>query len=189
MDCLACGPDLDQLLDADAALRSAWGALPRKRLNAGQMLVQPGDTVQAAWRVQSGLMRLYYLSAEGLERNRSFHAEGQWFGAGVPPHAQPSAFAIEALEPTDLVELPYSALETWASQGPIRERLADVLASSLRQRDEREASLLLRDATQRYQDFVAQEPALAARLPLHHIASHLGITNVALSRIRRRLKG
>jgi hypothetical protein len=52
----------------------------------------------------------------------------------------------------------------------------------------REAGFLLDSAEQRYKSFLEQEPELVRRLPLYHIASFLGITDVALSRIRRRIK-
>lgn len=41
--------------------------------------------------------------------------------------------------------------------------------------------------TQRYQDLVTNEPELLERVPLHELATYLGITPVSLSRIRKRL--
>ena len=52
----------------------------------------------------------------------------------------------------------------------------------------REAAFLLDSAERRYLDFLQESPELAERLPLYHIASFLGITDVALSRIRKRIK-
>ena len=49
--------------------------------------------------------------------------------------------------------------------------------------------LLCRSAEERYRVFLAQEPALADRLTQSDIARYLGITAIALSRIRRRLAG
>jgi CRP-like cAMP-binding protein len=189
MDCLACAPDLEQLIQSEAALQGAWAALPRRHLAGGELLLRSGDEVRAVWRVEAGLVRLYYLAADGMQRNRSFHAEGQWLGAGVPLSVSQSPYMIEALEPTVLVELRYPSLQAWMDVDAVRVRLADALAATVRQRDAREESLLLKDATTRYLDFMASEPRLAARVPLHHVASYLGITNVALSRIRRKLKG
>lgn len=45
---------------------------------------------------------------------------------------------------------------------------------------------LLCDAATRYQRFLEREGALLRRVPLYHIASYLGMTPVALSRVRRR---
>ncbi len=49
------------------------------------------------------------------------------------------------------------------------------------------AELLMLSATERYKQFLQNNPDIAAALPNYHIASYLGITDVALSRIRRRM--
>jgi hypothetical protein len=36
----------------------------------------------------------------------------------------------------------------------------------------------------RYQAFLAEQSELVDRIPIHHVASYLGISNVSLSRIR-----
>ena len=53
--------------------------------------------------------------------------------------------------------------------------------------EEREAEFLLDDATVRYVRFGEQYPDLEKRITQYHVASYLGITNVALSRIRKKL--
>jgi CRP-like cAMP-binding protein len=45
-------------------------------------------------------------------------------------------------------------------------------------------SLLVKDASQRYNELVELHPEILQRIPLGHIASYLGITQVSLSRIR-----
>ena len=49
----------------------------------------------------------------------------------------------------------------------------------------REFALVQDDATERYRRFRRDRPELYRRLPLFHIASHLGITPTQLSRIRK----
>lgn len=44
--------------------------------------------------------------------------------------------------------------------------------------------LLYKDATTRYEELIAARPDVLQRIPLGHIASYLGITDVSLSRIR-----
>ena len=58
----------------------------------------------------------------------------------------------------------------------LRERLSDL-----------EYQVTQCSATERYQHLLATHPTWARRLPLRHLASWLGITDVALSRLRRRL--
>lgn len=46
----------------------------------------------------------------------------------------------------------------------------------------------VRTATERYRDLLNDQPDLLQRVPLGHIASYLGITQVSLSRIRAELR-
>lgn len=188
-DCVACGPDFFAWLSADDALRAAWARLARRELAPGAVLHAAGAPLRSAWFVERGLLRSCFVSADGRERNRGFHAEGQW--AGAPPARQPllAEFAIEAIEASVVVELPHAELLRWqAAQPQVQAVLIDAVAASLATLTQRESALLMDSAEQRYRRFVAAEPELARRLPLHQVASYLGVTNVALSRIRRRMK-
>ncbi len=55
-------------------------------------------------------------------------------------------------------------------------------------KEKNEISLILDDAMTRYQNFIEQNPNIQNRIPLHHIANHLGITPTQLSRIRKNIK-
>ena len=55
-------------------------------------------------------------------------------------------------------------------------------------KEKRERELLTLTPEQRYGRFLEEEPALAARIPQKDLALYLGITPVALSRIRGRLQ-
>lgn len=163
-------------------------ALPRKQLAAKDILHNAGTTIKSTWLVERGLVRSYYLSDEGIERNRAFHSEGSWLGSGVPPVASTCPFTIEAIEETQVVELSYSTLQTWHTQfdaiGPALDEAMNCLFTGQAQR---EAELLILSPVDRYQAFLADQSDLVARIPIHHVASYLGISNVSLSRIRARL--
>ena len=185
--CNPCTDELEQLLLREPALAAAWQALPRHTLAPRTTLLRAGENVQCAWRIESGLVRSYFLSPDGRERNHAFHAEQQWIGAGTPPAETASPYAIETLEETRVVELPYGLLREWQQRSlQVRSLLDAAFERIFVRQTQRESELLLLSAPERYQAFVDANPKLAARLPLHHVASYLGITNVALSRIRGR---
>lgn len=186
--CSPCGPGLARVLDAEPLLARAWAALPRRRWPAGARLLSTGEPAHDLWFIESGLVRLYCLAPDGLERNKSFHAEGAWVGAGVPPRPAPSPYFIEALEPLQVVQLSYVELQRWSLQWPaVGELLVAGLGRVFARLAAREAELLLLDAPDRYRAYLSEHAAIAARVPLRHVAGYLGITDVALSRIRRRL--
>jgi CRP-like cAMP-binding protein len=60
------------------------------------------------------------------------------------------------------------------------------LQRSLDAMQRRIAFTLHASAEERYADFLARQPALAARVPLHMLASYLGMTPETLSRVRRK---
>ena len=188
-DCLACAPaEFARAVAADAALTAAWESLPRRHFAAGTALLRIGEPASKVWLIQRGLVRFYFLSAEGTERNKSFHTEGAWIGGGMPPRIVPGSYAVEALEDVDVVELSFDALDDCMRRFPaVRPMLEEALSWVFARQSMREAELLTLDAATRYQRFLSDYAHLATRLPLHHVASHLGITNVALSRIRSRL--
>lgn len=186
--CLACRPDIEAMLATVPGALERWRGLPRRGLAAGDSVLRQGEPARQVWFVQQGLLRCFFLSPEGVERNRSFHAEGTWVGWGAPPHVSPSAYTVQAIEPTRVVEMPYSELTEWLRNLPAtRAVLDDGLSAAHAKQAGRESDLLLLDAPARYRAFQEEYRDIEQRLALHHVASYLGITNVALSRIRSRL--
>ena len=53
---------------------------------------------------------------------------------------------------------------------------------------QREHQWLMFSATERYLKVLQESPNWLEQVPQHRLASYLGVTDVALSRIRRRLK-
>ena len=53
-------------------------------------------------------------------------------------------------------------------------------------KEEREYAFVQHSAEQRYLNFITNNPQLPEKIPLKMIASHIGITPIALSRIRKK---
>ena len=88
-----------------------------------------------------------------------------------------------------MVELSHATLAAWLEARPeLRATLTDALLVNLLSSSRRESALMMDSAEQRYLQFLAEHSAIAKRVALHHVASYLGITNVALSRVRRRIR-
>ncbi|MET0067072.1 MAG: Crp/Fnr family transcriptional regulator [Candidatus Thiodiazotropha sp.] len=160
-----------------------------RHFDKGETLLSAGQLAEHSFFLCSGLVRFYYVTEDGREYNKSFSREQQFAGAiqdSVSP--QPGRFSIQALEPTDALLIPlqglyglYQTSLAWANLGRL------YMESLAVRKTRREAAFLLDSAERRYRLFLEQEPVLARRLPLYHIASFLGITDVALSRIRKRI--
>jgi CRP-like cAMP-binding protein len=172
-----------------APARSAIASARGLEADAGEPLLRAGDRWSALFWVETGALRLYYLDRQGRSANKNFYLDGALLWPLTPALAgQPVDFWIEALAPTRIWALPWfdwrDACADWPAWQTLERR---TLAALLDDKMRREQQFLQCSATQRYQDLCAQRPTWLARIPLRHLASYLGITDVALSRIRRRL--
>ena len=153
-------------------------------------LIRAGELSRHLYFIQSGLLRLYYTSSEGKERNKAFYGSGQVTGAVSAAIAgTPAPFSIQALEPTITLRADFDTLFRNSHQHPELARVQiDLLASAFIRNERREAMLLTCSAEQRYQWLCDHEPELLERLPQFHIASYIGVDAVSLSRLKRKLK-
>jgi CRP-like cAMP-binding protein len=162
-----------------------------RRAGPGEILFAAGDRLEDLYFIVSGLVRYFYLTPDGREFNKNFVTNG-----GVVTclssflESEPSPFFTESLEETVLVCLPMDLVRKLRADGFRWERIINRFIVSLAlQKERREASFLLDDATHRYEAFLKEFAEVTPRLPQYHIASYLGITPVALSRIRSRRAG
>jgi CRP-like cAMP-binding protein len=160
-----------------------------RRFERGALLARADTVMTHSFHIAEGLVRLYYTSLDGSEHNKGFAAEGRLVGSAASKIlGQSAGFDIQALEPTTVLAMPYTVADELLDRHPAWERLRRLALERLYlEKEQREREFLLCDATERYRLFVQREADLAARLPLLHIASYIGVTPVALSRIRRRL--
>ena len=154
-----------------------------------EFLVHEGDENGILYYIDQGLVRFVYTTSDGHEFNKSFATEGEFVGClRSILTQQPCRFSIQALEATKTLALSPQNRESLWHNYPEWERLGRLLAERLAlKKEEREAQFLLDSAESRYQQFLDDYPALRERIPQYHIASYIGITDVALSRIRKRL--
>ena len=153
-------------------------------------LVRAGDHSDRLYLVHRGLLRLFYVTEDGRERNKAFFDNGYITGAvSAAFTGGPAPFSIQALADSILVETDYRRFAENAHEHPETSRLlAQLLSEAFIRNEEREALLLTRNAEQRYQWLLDHEHDLLARIPQFHIASYLGVDAVSLSRIRRKLR-
>lgn len=158
-------------------------------LAKGAALLREGDRWQHLWWLERGALRLYYLDRDGQAANKNFYLDGAMVWPITPAlREQAVHFWVEALEPSRYWALPWDAWAA-ATQGfaPWHALEHRVLAALLQDKMAREHAFLQQSATERYLALQAQHPDWLVRIPLRHLASWLGVTDVALSRIRRRL--
>ncbi|MEQ8684459.1 MAG: Crp/Fnr family transcriptional regulator [Imperialibacter sp.] len=170
-------------------LDKLFGLCHSVELKKASLFVAAGDIPTKFGIVVSGLFRYYYLQEGGNEFTKGFFSEGSFLSsysatiAGTPSH-----FSIEALENSEVLVFDYSKWEALRTGHPgWNQFLITVLEEAFTKKETREREFLLFDAKERYRLFLKRYPGLEKRVRQHVIASYLGITNVALSRVRRKM--
>jgi CRP-like cAMP-binding protein len=178
---------VDDLSHTDAWLQH----MSVKSWAVGDFLVRCGDRSDTLFLLESGLVRLYYTTADGKDRNKAFYRGGQVTGpVSAALTSSPAPFSIESLEPTEAISFRFRDLVEASQSNTMLARLyRDLLAEAFIRNEQREAVFLTCNAEQRYRWLLEQEPDLVDRVAQFHLASYLGVDAVSLSRLKRKIKG
>lgn len=102
----------------------------------------------------------------------------------------PARYDAEALTDVALWSIHYDDLQAIYGDTVTGDRFGRLAAEELYiRKNKRQLSLLKDEAEQRYLNLVQDHPHLIQHVPLKYLASYIGITPQALSRIRRRIAG
>ncbi len=159
--------------------------LVEKSFNKGEYVLQAGDKTLEFGIILKGIFRLYYTDKNGKEQIKTFRRDGELLGAYAEILLNiPSRTYIQAMEPSKVVLinkddfLPfYSKHSCWLNLGRI------VAEKHFLAKEQREFEFLQLDVLERYNKFCEDYGPLIGKIPQHQIASYLGITPVALSRV------
>ena len=174
------------LVPISAALQAALDAtVRREELPARHVLLRPGQVAQRLYFAECGLVRGYALHA-GQEISSWFMAEGDFVISIVSFFTQqPSTEYLELLEPSTLHAISYQHLQELYRTFPEFNYVGRVLTERYYvQSEQRAHQLRTLPAKERYARLAADFPGLLQRVPLKHLASHLGISAETLSRLR-----
>lgn len=173
----------------------AWDATLKcmkiTRYKKGELVYTAGQTPTAVHFVLEGFGRCFYTKPNGEEINKSFVLDD---GHGIINSLKSSAmqesteFSAQALSPMACASIDFNDYYLLVTTFVSWRRLYINYLTALALRNEaREAEFLLYDASERYQNFLKEYGENEAMIPNYHIASYLGITEVSLSRIRKKL--
>ncbi len=175
-----------QMSNQDWAIFSS--NLKKRAFKAKEVVHAQGKTENYLSFIERGLVR-YYIPGEETEVTFGFSFENEFMSAYDSFLTQnPSGYQIETLAPTVLWQLTYGDLQEIYTQTDIGNELGRYAAESLfLKKSKRELSLLNENATKRYLNLFKDRPQLIRQIPLKYIASYIGITPQALSRIRKQI--
>ncbi|MCF6319115.1 MAG: Crp/Fnr family transcriptional regulator [Proteobacteria bacterium] len=159
-------------------------------IKKGEYFLKQGERSPNIAFVVSGLFRVVYLTEDGKEFTKSFLPEQDFLIAySALIQDRESYFSIEALEDSTVIVINFIQWkEMFQNEVSWYKMLVHVLEKAFCKKEAREREFLLYDATARYKSFLNTYPNLANRIKQHMIASYLGITPVAFSNLKKRIK-
>jgi CRP-like cAMP-binding protein len=157
--------------------------LPKKHI-----LLKSGQTEDYLSFVETGMIRFYIPKGED-ELTFAFVFDQSFVSAYDSfLTRQPSNYQIETLTKTTLWRLTYADLQDIYAKTNIGNKIGRLASEDLfLKKSKREISLLNESAEERYRNLFKEQPRLIKEIPLKYIASYIGITPQALSRIRNRI--
>jgi CRP-like cAMP-binding protein len=160
-----------------------------KKLRKKQYLLQEGDVCKYVCFVEAGMLRSFAVDEKGTDKIFQFAPEGWWISDMYSfLTAEPSTLNIDALEDCELVLISKSSLDE------LRDKIPSLMAFSLNQIQTAYIALQRRlfdmvnlSTAEKYTKLLNTYPDIVQRVPQHMVASYLGLTPEALSRVRKRI--
>lgn len=157
-----------------------------KRVKKGMKLQFGGEHGHKSFFVKKGLLRSYIIDHKGKEHVYMFAPEG-WVIGDITSYAydSPTELYIDALEDSELDVIDVNSFSEF-NDFPKEALKAQIekLTRRVAVLQRRVLMLMSARAVDRYNDFVKTYPNIIQRVPQKMIASYLGITPEALSKIR-----
>ena len=157
----------------------------RKAFKKGEIVQEAGQKRVKSYKVNRGLLRSYFTDENGKQHNFIFAPEGWVLGdLDAIAFGKASNLTIEALEESEVMVVDFVEYENQDWQIGLERMMRR--AGTLQRRI---LMMMSTSALERYEYFMDVYPDLSNRLTQRHIASYLGITPQALSKLRAQRVG
>lgn len=191
-----CASALKSKIDSYSSISErSWSLIKEnirfQLLEKDEVLLNEGQIARKIYFICEGALRAFCSDKKGNIYNKSLFLEKSFAGSTVSSiQKTPSEFTLQALESSTLISIDYTKYrELIFANNDLKDFYISYLEHNwIIEKEQREVSIVLENATVRYLKFIGQHPNIDKRISLQHIASHLGITPTQLSRIRKDLK-
>ena len=141
----------------------------------GTLLQRKGEINSKVYHVQSGLLRSYAIDDKGKEHIFMFAPEG-WTMGDAQSKEEPCDLYIDAIEDSVVIVQEKDIEREQKNAGAFIKRMLVL--------QQRVIMLMSASAIERYDRFEETYPDIVQRVPQKMIASYLGITPEALSKVK-----
>lgn len=159
------------------------------KIKKNQDLQTIGHTCKTIYFINKGIARIYYYK-KGVDITESFIFENNIIARVESLFTgKPSKKGIQVLEESEILAINATQLFELYDTYPEIERLfRKIFETGYVDTVNRMEAIQFHTAEERYSSLIIEQPSLFQRVPLKHIASYLGITQVTLSRIRAQIR-
>ena len=160
-----------------------------QKLRKKEILLREGDVSDNKFFVLSGLLRNYKIAENGNETILRFTDKGEWttdpesYFSGLP-----SKYNIDAIEQSEVIGINHTNMQNLLQQiPPFAEFMEKMLLNNSNHMQKRVLMSISGTAEEKYTDFMRTYPNVFNRVPLHMVASYLGLSRETLTRVRQSL--
>lgn len=158
-----------------------------KKIKKKELIAENGKVCQRVLFVNEGYFRFYHIDAKGNEITSDFYFAPSFITSYTSfITGTPSLVNVQAMNDMEVLEFSKNDLYTLYDRYPKIERLGRFIAENVAIVSEEHLFLLLNQTAEtRYQKLLKKNPRYVNTIPLHYVASYLGITQETLSRMRK----
>ena len=173
--------NINEILSLDSKENTAY-------FNKGDILQREGENCSKAFFVKKGLLRSYTIDDKGKEHIFMFAPES-WVIADIESQEfnQPAKLFIDCVEKSEVIILNRSLLIKSEQNIDQLKKNVNLLSRRVAVLQRRVIMLMSASAKDRYELFLESYPNISKRVPQKMVASYLGITPEALSKIRGKI--
>lgn len=168
--------------------RAHQSASIRRLLKKGEYLLREGQVCNHVSFINKGAFRVF-----NILNDNNYTAYFAFENDYVTDYKsfltrKPSFDNIVALEDAELIQLDYDSMQHLYETFPVWQKYGRLISEFVFiETAERSQSLLMKSPEERYLQMLKEHPHILERVPLKYIASFIGVTPEALSRIRKRI--
>jgi len=172
---------------SDEELQVIRAASTEKTLRKWQSILHDGEVWKFNCFVASGCFRLYRFGKDGTDHTVRFGVENWWMTDQESyNHGTPSEYNIEALAASHVILWTKDSWEQLMAAIPALKLFNERLQARAYETSQRRIfSLISSSAEEKYLEYQKTYPKVFNQVPLHMVASYLGISRETLSRIRK----
>jgi CRP-like cAMP-binding protein len=177
----------ERIVLTDGQLNLIRSLSVEKKIARREFILRKGETSRHTNFVSKGFLRLYRTDHKGDEYILRFADENHWINDRESYlTGQPSTANIEAIENSEILTWKKSDFDLLLNEIPVFKELMKNLSAKLQIASQnRFYTSVSSTAEEKYLQFVTRYPAIFNRIPLHMVASYIGVSRETLSRVRR----